>query len=315
MTDTEKQIKIKSFLDDFKTEFQNSNIVKHTAFKSLVVIGSYADWIKNPNSNISPSWKSVPDINIYIIIDGDESDHLIISNELASIYKKFVNKNEINFLLDLHPFFKSYGNVYEDRLNLQLTTRVINTHNPYVYPDYCWLLWKVSYLVLCGDNDPFKFFTKTSALRDERWIRYMYMAISSYSNAVHMSALSYMFESDEFVFDEIYRYTKEIIKDGISLGIPIKDNDDFDYYIVKKWKSSLPEFYEKHYGPKAKEIILKILSYESNYFECRKTIPIKTFLKDFADLKNIIYTNGFLNRLNELHLSDNNFLKVLPLWY
>ncbi len=136
MTDTEKQIKIKSFLDDFKTEFQNSNIVKHTAFKSLVVIGSYADWIKNPNSNISPSWKS-----------------------------------------------------------------------------------------------------------------------------------------------------------------------------------SLPEFYEKHYGPKAKEIILKILSYESNYFECRKTIPIKTFLKDFSDLKNIIYTKGFLNRLNELHLSDNNFLKVLPLWY
>lgn len=314
MTNKEKQEKIEEFLTILKKNVKDSDIYNHPAFKSFIIAGSYADWKKNKNGMSAPSWKSVPDINLYLIIDGSNKEHLEISTNLAKIYSNLANKLEFNLLLDLHPFYKSYSDIKENKFNLQLTTRVINANQISAYPDYCWFGWKSNYIELCSKSKNYlDNLNIQNPKRDLRWLKYMYMAFSSYNNAVHMAVLSSMFETNEIVFDEIYRYLKEIIKDGMSLAVPIEQN--FNYLDIKKWKKSLPEFYEQYYNKEAKEIIKNLEYYEQNYFECRKNVSINKIASQFAVLFEIIYKKGFMERKKQLAKEYKNDDFVIPMWY
>ena len=150
MNNEQKQKLIEKFLVLLTKKVEKSDIYTHPSFKTLIVAGSYADWKKNINGISAPSWRSLPDINIYLIINGTNKEHLMISNFLARIYNELTNELDFNLLLDLHPFYKSYGNIDEKRFNLQLTTRVINSKNLNMYPDYCWFGWQSNFYELCS---------------------------------------------------------------------------------------------------------------------------------------------------------------------
>lgn len=314
MTNEQKQVLIEKFIMLLKKKVELSDIYKHGAFKTFIIAGSYADWKKNNNGISAPSWKSIPDVNLYLIINGSNEDHLLISSYFAKIYNELAKDMSFNLLLDLHPFYKSYGDVDENKFNLQLTTRVINANNLNMYPDYCWFGWQSNYYELCA-KEP-NYLDKLNIQepkRNSNWLKYMYMAFSSYNNAVHMATLSSMFEKDEAVFDEIYRYIKEISKDGMALAMSV--DEKFDYLDIKKWKSSLPDFYEKYYDEESKKIIERLEYYEQNYFEARKSTPISQIASEFAILLDIIYKKGFIERKHQLvrTLKDDYF--TLPMWY
>ncbi len=313
LNNSEKQKKVESFLTQLKADFENSEIYKSDRFISFIIAGSYADWKRNNKGESSPSWKSIPDINLYLIINGTNEDHLLTAYELAEIYKRLKNEKGINLMIDLHPFYKSFGYVDEQGFNLQLTTRVINLRNINSYPDYCWFGWKSNYIELVPNKkDIFDNVLIEKPKRDDTWIKYMFMALSSYNNAVHMATMSSVFEENANVFDEVYRYLKEVSKDGISLAIPV--NESFDYLDLKRWKSSLKDFYKEHYGEMAAGVIEKLESYENDYFNARKNTPIKSILSEFAILNDAVYNKGFLARKNELNDVKNDCF-VLPLWY
>lgn len=314
MNNEQKQKLIEKFLVLLTKKVEKSDIYTHPSFKTLIVAGSYADWKKNINGISAPSWRSLPDINIYLIINGTNKEHLMISNFLARIYNELTNELDFNLLLDLHPFYKSYGNIDEKRFNLQLTTRVINSKNLNMYPDYCWFGWQSNFYELCSKEQNYlnKLYIRHPK-RDLNWLKYMYLALASYNNAVHMAVLSSMFEKDEVIFDEIYRYIKEVSKDGMSLAITIDEN--FDYLDIKKWKSSLPEFYEKYYGKEARTIIEKLEYYEHDYFKARKSISINQIAGEFAVLLDAVYEKGFIERKKQLVRILKNDELILPMWY
>lgn len=314
MNNEDKQKLVEQFLNLLKIKFEKSEIYSDKTFKTFIVAGSYADWLKNKNGLSSPSWKSIPDINLYVIIKGSNKEHLVISSKLINIYREIETELKINLLLDLHPFYKSYSDVEPDKFNLQLTTRIINSNKISSYPDYCWYGWKSNFVEISSKEKSYlENLPISSPIRDREWLKYMYMAFSSYNNAVHMAVLSNMFEKQAEVFDEIYRYLKEISKDGMSLAIPRKEN--FDYLSIKSWKNKLPLFYEKYYGEKARQIIERLEEYENNYFYCRENISIESIASDFADLLDIIYQKGFFARKKELIPNISDEFLEMPLWY
>lgn len=128
-----------------------------------------------------------------------------------------------------------------------------------------------------------------------------------------LSKFSYDLLTNEVVFDEIYRYLKEISKDGMSLAVSV--NQEFNYLDIKNWKSSLPEFYEKYYDENARKVIERLEYYEQNYFEVRKSIPISQIASEFAILLDIIYEKGFMERKNQLLKTLKNDIFTMPLWY
>ena len=139
---TMHQSLIRSWLDDLVGTFSQSPISQMNCFRQFIVTGSYADWLKNPDGVSAPSWNALPDINLYVLVSGSEEEQIVAEYELGLLYKQMMEKNkEINLLLDLHPFSRSVGTIVLDRLNLQLTSRIINMKDISKYPDYCWYGW------------------------------------------------------------------------------------------------------------------------------------------------------------------------------
>lgn len=315
---TEQQSTIRKWLDGLVQMFSKSHVSQMDCFKQFIVTGSYADWLKNPNGVSCPSWNALPDINLYVLISGSEEEQIEAEYHLGLLYKSMMQKNEkVNILLDLHPFSRSIGTILPNCLNLQLTSRVINTQNMQKYPDYCWYGWKSNYFVLFskGSDDVLKQLDVPSPKRDFVWLKHMHMAFASYSNVVHMIALSSIAVNPLEIFDEAYRYCKEVMKDGISLGIPISVGEDFNYSIIKKWKDKCDKFYEEYYGSDEKFIVERILAIEKDYFSYRDETYAKQLLVDFFTLKNFVYNKGFMARLEEIQKLQNNTLVPLPLWY
>ena len=223
---------------------------------------------------------------------------------------------EVNLLLDLHPFSRSVGTIVPHCLNLQLTSRIINMKDISKYPDYCWYGWKSNYFVLYSKGkDELEKLSISSPKRDLAWLKHMHMAFASYSNVVHMIALSSISVDSLEIFDEAYRYCKEVMKDGISLGIPISAEENFNYSVIKKWKDKSDTFYGEYYGSHEKAIVEHILMIEKDYFSYRTNEQAKHLLTDFFALKNSVYEKGFKARMLEIQKMQNDTLVPLPLWY
>lgn len=303
---------VEQFLSELKCSFMVSEIYSQKEFCSFIITGSYAYWTKHRGQS-EPSWKSIPDLNLYVLINGDNMSHLHVAYELAKLYKQIAQKIKINLLLDLHPFYKSYGIIDENALNLQLTTRVLNVNDMERYPECFWYGWKSCYVEICGKDSEVWDRIGTMPERDKRWLIGEHHALESYNNAVHMSILSAMFENDETIFDEIYRYIKEVLKDGISLAIPIAD--PFDFSQIKTYKHNLSGFYGRYYGEKAAKIVNETDAFENDYFVARKKTSIRYMATLFSELLECVYQKGFLARKQELMPeADVSSFKLL-LWY
>lgn len=314
MNATERQTEVKLWLEMFLEKFKENEITNANSYRMLIICGSYADWLKNPTGN-APSWFTVPDLNLYILIDGSEQEQIFLEYKLGVLYSEMCKLSPINIVLDLHPFYKSAGKY--DQHTIQLTSRIINFNHQQSYPDYCWFGWKKNYIVLHSKNntDIFDEITFQHPKRNFKWLKYMYEALASYNNIVHMIALNIFSREYELVFDELFRYFKEIIKDGISLGIPIEKDEHFEYEVIKKWKSNLASFYNHFYGYKAQQIVEKIISIEEDYYNKRSIFPIQELFNDFVELKTCIYERGFKSRYEELCSDFFNENLSLPLWY
>lgn len=314
---TMQQSLIRSWLDDLVGTFSKSPISQMNCFRQFIVTGSYADWLKNPDGVSSPSWNALPDINLYVLVSGSEEEQIVAEYELGLLYKQMMKKNkEINLLLDLHPFSRSVGTIVLDCLNLQLTSRIINMKDISKYPDYCWYGWKSNYFVLYSKGeDALEKLDVSSPKRDLAWLKHMHMAFASYSNVMHMIALSSISVDSLEIFDEAYRYCKEVMKDGISLGIPISAEENFNYSVIKKWKDKSDTFYGEYYGSHERSIVEHILMIEKDYFSYRTSEQAKHLLIDFFTLKNFVYEKGFKARMLEIQKMQNDTLVSLPLWY
>lgn len=314
---TTQQSQIRSWLDDLVVTFSQSPISQMSCFRQFIVTGSYADWLKNPNGVSCPSWNALPDINLYVLVSGSEEEQIVAEYELGLLYKQMMEKNkEVNLLLDLHPFSRSVGTIVPHYLNLQLTSRIINMKDISKYPDYCWYGWKSNYFVLYSKGkDELEKLSISSPKRDLAWLKHMHMAFASYSNVVHMIALSSISVDSLEIFDEAYRYCKEVMKDGISLGIPISAEENFNYSVIKKWKDKSDTFYGEYYGSHEKAIVEHILMIEKDYFSYRTNEQAKHLLTDFFALKNSVYEKGFKARMLEIQKMQNDTLVPLPLWY
>ena len=314
---TMQQSLIRSWLDDLVGTFSQSPISQMNCFRQFIVTGSYADWLKNPDGVAAPSWYALPDINLYVLVSGSEEEQIVAEYELGLLYKQMMEKNkEINLLLDLHPFSRSVGTIVLDRLNLQLTSRIINMKDISKYPDYCWYGWKSNYFVLyLKGEDALEKLDVSSPKRDLAWLKHMHMAFASYSNVMHMIALSSISVDSLEIFDEAYRYCKEVMKDGISLGIPISAEENFNYSVIKKWKDKSDTFYGEYYGSHERSIVEHILMIEKDYFSYRTSEQAKHLLTDFFTLKNFVYEKGFKARMLEIQKMQNDTLVSLPLWY
>lgn len=314
---TMHQSLIRSWLDDLVGTFSQSPISQMNCFRQFIVTGSYADWLKNPDGVSAPSWNALPDINLYVLVSGSEEEQIVAEYELGLLYKQMMEKNkEINLLLDLHPFSRSVGTIVLDRLNLQLTSRIINMKDISKYPDYCWYGWKSNYFVLYSKGeDALEKLDVSSPKRDLAWLKHMHMAFASYSNVMHMIALSSISVDSLEIFDEAYRYCKEVMKDGISLGIPISAEENFNYSVIKKWKNKSDTFYGEYYGSHERSIVEHILMIEKDYFSYRTSEQAKHLLTDFFTLKNFVYEKGFKARMLEIQKMQNDTLVSLPLWY
>lgn len=314
---TTQQSQIRSWLDDLVVTFSQSPISQMSCFRQFIVTGSYADWLKNPNGVSCPSWNALPDINLYVLVSGSEEEQIVAEYELGLLYKQMMEKNkEVNLLLDLHPFSRSVGTIVPHYLNLQLTSRIINIKDISKYPDYCWYGWKSNYFVLYSKGkDELEKLSISSPKRDLAWLKHMHMAFASYSNVVHMIALSSISVDSLEIFDEAYRYCKEVMKDGISLGIPISAEENFNYSVIKKWKDKSDTFYGEYYGSHEKAIVEHILMIEKDYFSYRTNEQAKHLLTDFFALKNSVYEKGFKARMLEIQKMQNDTLVPLPLWY
>lgn len=314
---TTQQSQIRSWLDDLVVTFSQSPISQMSCFRQFIVTGSYADWLKNPNGVSCPSWNALPDINLYVLVSGSEEEQIVAEYELGLLYKQMMEKNkEVNLLLDLHPFSRSVGTIVPHCLNLQLTSRIINMKDISKYPDYCWYGWKSNYFVLYSKGkDELEKLSISSPKRDLAWLKHMHMAFASYSNVVHMIALSSISVDSLEIFDEAYRYCKEVMKDGISLGIPISAEENFNYSVIKKWKDKSDTFYGEYYGSHEKAIVEHILMIEKDYFSYRTNEQAKHLLTDFFALKNSVYEKGFKARMLEIQKMQNDTLVPLPLWY
>lgn len=314
---TMQQSLIRSWLNDLVGTFSQSPISQMNCFRQFIVTGSYADWLKNPDGVSSPSWNALPDINLYVLVSGSEEEQIVAEYELGLLYKQMMEKNkEINLLLDLHPFSRSVGTIVLDRLNLQLTSRIINMKDISKYPDYCWYGWKSNYFVLYSKGeDALEKLDVSSPKRDLAWLKHMHMAFASYSNVMHMIALSSISVDSLEIFDEAYRYCKEVMKDGISLGIPISAEENFNYSVIKKWKDKSDTFYGEYYGSHERSIVEHILMIEKDYFSYRTSEQAKHLLTDFFTLKNFVYEKGFKARMLEIQKMQNDTLVSLPLWY
>jgi len=305
------RINVTSWLEDLQIELCKSPLTKADYFRQVIIAGSYADWMRNHSGVSAPSWKAIPDINIYVLVDASPAEEIDAMTALGNIYRNMLEKRkDISLLLDLHPFSMSVGTVIPNK-TLQITSRVLNLKG--CYPDYCWFGWKSNYIHVTG-NDILSKMNVNHPVRDVVWLKHMHMAFASYSNVMYMIALSSMVTDPLVRFDEAYRYLKEVIKDGISLGLPIKDYPDFDYSIIKKWKDCTDDFYLKFYGEEEARIVKHVLEVEQNYFHHRMAKNADVLQREFCMLHSAVYEKGFKARCMEICGSTETFT-LIPKWY
>ena len=306
-----EQVLITKWVDDLKVELSRSSLMKMPCFKQVIIAGSYADWLKNPNGVSSPSWKAIPDVNIYVLVTANPAEEIDAMTALGNVYRTMMEKHtEISLLLDLHPFAMSVGKVVPGN-TLQITSRIINALGS--YPDYCWFGWKSNYITLLGED----FISQMDVrhpVRDIVWLEHMHMAFASYSNVMSMIALSSMVTNPLTRFDESYRYLKEVIKDGISLGLSLDEYPDFDYSVIKQWKDKTDHFYETYYGAEEAAIVRHVLEVEKDYFAHRTAENAEIMQKEFAILHAAVYEKGFKARCIEIY---GGFAPIfmIPKWY
>lgn len=312
-TNEQKIQKMDKFLQELKSEVEQSKAFQNGELISVIVTGSYAAYKLDPKlGNINLA--GVPDINIYGIVNQDNYGHLRIALDYANVLRRVSQKSEDNIMLDLHPFYKSYGNIVEDKFNLQITSRIINAKNIDQYPITFWEGWQSCFYELCtNQKNYFRDLKFKEFVRDKKWLTDMYMALSSYNNAVHMAVASGMYENRQHIFTEVHRYIKEVLKDGISIGIPLTEK--YDYKKIKAWKKDLIGFYVKYYGEECKEIILKIKDIDDNYFDYYSSCDVESLLKLFAELLDLVFNKGLCIRKQEILSDNDNLFNLLPLWY
>jgi hypothetical protein len=134
--------------------FLTNNFVNRTErkekLKAIILTGSFASWLKG-NKKHQPSWKVVPDVNYYPLIEGADEDIIYFENILYTSIDKTIRNllektgNNYNVILDLHPFSISPSKPLfrKNIINIQLTTRIINISQKELYPDYSWYGWNI----------------------------------------------------------------------------------------------------------------------------------------------------------------------------
>lgn len=309
----QKLKKIDDFLNELKTEIELCKTYKNGKLICVIVTGSYAAYKLNPKlGNINLA--GVPDVNIYGIVNEDNNGHLQVALDYANVLNKVAKKLDYNIMLDLHPFYKSYGSVDNNKFNLQITSRIINTNNINQYPISFWDGWQSCFYELCSNKKAYFNELKFSKFeRNEKWLTDSFMALSSYNNAVHMAVTSGMYENKRHIYTEVYRYIKEVLKDGISIGVPL--NQEYSFKIIKAWKSNLVNFYIKYYGIESEQIISKIQEIDNNYFKYLENCNIEELIELFSKLLDLVFNKGFCARRDEILKNDSSLFQTLPLWY
>jgi len=249
-----QQHNIKSTICYFVKQVSYYAIQSNVPLHSILVTGSYASWLLNPNGHHQPSWKGIPDINLYPCVECDEKSQLDLEKITSRVITEITsNSNNINILLDLHPFTFTYGHVRPSKINIQFTIRVLDLSHKERYPDYCWAGWLANYVVLYPVNsDPFQNWQIPIIKRDLNWLNHIYLALCSYGNILHMLALTKYQKQKSFIFDEAFRYIKEIAKEGIKLGLPLKLEDTYataySMQVIHEWRYKAVDFYKEFYN-------------------------------------------------------------------
>mgnify|MGYP001626201624 CR=1 FL=1 len=319
---------IKNFItlltDNFVSRLELESIKKKEKLNAIILTGSFASWLKG-NKQHQPSWKVVPDVNYYLLIKGSEEDIIYFGHLLyVSINETIrdVSKNSrynYNVVLDLHPFSISPSKPLfrKDIINIQLTTRVINIAQKNLYPDYSWYGWYINHIVVYPKNYPkekIPLFDCPQLERNKIWLRNMYLALLSYGNVLQVLPL-YTSDKEHIIF-EVYRYLKEIVKDGISLALT---NEEFKngklYEIISQWKDKSIDLYKERYGKEAAEIVELLIQMEKNYLTYVKRCnnPVELIAKAIK-LRNIVFEKGLKARIKEID-PENKIFMDLPWWW
>ncbi len=294
-----------------------------SGLEGIILTGSMASWLNHKDTNHSPSWGSIPDINLYAFVDSGSKKARMNSYIGESIHNAQKELQNINFLVDLHPTANYVGTPDERYANIQLTTRSIALDNPDEIADYCWKGWKSNYHTLYPEKSDFfsrKDIEIQSPRRDERWLRNMYLALSSYGNFCTLSPLIDPGKQKERMFDEGYRYLKEIAKDGVQIALSEEEfQENKGDSVLKNWRNQATEFYEHKYGEDASNIIELLNFYEDNYWKKRKESGEGlNILENAIKLRDIVYERGFLKRLDEISNNSPRIKKMfgdLVHWY
>ncbi len=289
------------------------------SLEGIILTGSMASYMKDEGSAHHPGWNSIPDVNLYVFTDSKERQVRMNKHLGESINETAAGYDNLNFLLDLHPSTIYVGQAREDKNNLQLTTRTISTENVYEIADYCWHGWNSNYLTLHPpEKDFFAEKNIPKMKKDERWLRNMYVALVSYGNICILSPLADLEKQDQRMFDEGFRYLKEVAKDGVQVGLGDEENGDS---VIKNWRYEGHSFYRERYGEQAAAIIELLNSADDNYWNMRKESYGLQMAESAVKLRNIVFKKGFLERMREIGSRKGslqileNMYGELPHWY
>lgn len=320
---------ILSFFQEVTTLLKEGN--QASSLQAVFIAGSFASIIKRTDNNegIHVPDKTVPDVNFYLLVSGNERNRVSMSLKLHKAFyevKSNFDKKSIalNFRMDYHPFSltKEGFQLHDEAINFQITTRVLTTEDHRNYAMHSWHSWQSNHIMLYKlESQPFDALKLPKHnQRNIDWYRSLYLAILSYSNAIQMLPL-YSIDS-KYLISETYRYFKELIMDGIHLVVSDKELEERSYYhVLYDWKNEAEAFYKHHYGERAGKIIVDVIFYVNvKDAEDDSLLPdLETFMGDFYELRDIIYKRGFLRNLRSSSLKGNSeiqeLLNVLPLWW
>lgn len=282
---------------------------------AVFVAGSFAAWLENPNGEIQPAWYGLPDINLYALLDAPEHQMTTAEKSLGQCIIESASRSGVNVILDLHPFAMSSGLFKPDSINIQFTARILNLANPAYYADYSWNAWyRLNYALYQRDADLFRGWRPPPCVRNNVWIRNMYLALTSYGNILHMLSLTHQLLEPGYVFDETVRYLKELAKDGIAIGIPL------NVAVPSEREYKSVNFFGDRFGPEAHRIAQRLREIEMDYFGHRQHFDgLDDLISDAVLFKEILFYDGLRHRIAEWKSSTGEDLSLvfsaMPLWY
>lgn len=316
---------IEYFISELTVELVEETPVE---WEGIFLSGSFASWLRE-DSSYEPSWAGIPDVNYYPVIDADETEMVRAAHELsAAVWRTETRVNKetdvtYEIMIDLHPYSitPTTPTPEEGVVNLQLTTRTINKRYPDRYAAHCWHGWKSNYHVLTPEGgDPLEDIDEAANIvRNEQWLMHRYLGMLSYGNALQI--LPYYTQDPKHLFDGAFRYMKEIMKDGATIGL---SGEEYQYGklwdLFENWDDVIFDYYEERFGEEAAAIVREAHEIENNYWECRKRPLEEQFelISDGIRLKNIIVERGFQKRIDEVteeYDSVERAFSTLPLWW